>query len=209
MKYSILIAGLITLTSLSACKTNPANYEYYLQSKGLEAQLPERFQHCRGYGCKFISTVEFTAQDWKSIERTFRPAPRSPESERAAIKQAIALFEQKAGEKAGTHSDQWGTFRKTGAYQHDCVDESTNTTVYLSLLEQRGLLKHHKIESPSVRFPLIHAGRWPHQSAVISEKKTSKFFVVDSWFHDNGQPPEIVTLKQWKEGWKPDRGDDS
>lgn len=201
-----LTAALITL---SACGTAPySSSQYYLNSKGMSEQTPYAFEHCHGYGCKFVSNVSFTEQDWRDIASVFRPAPKTPEAERAAIKPAIALFEQKAGTYTGTHEDKWGTFRTTGAYQHDCVDESTNTTVYLMLLEQKGLLKHHKIEPPTARVPLLHAGRWPHQTALISEIETSKFFAVDSWFHDNGAPPEIVPLREWKEGWKPERSDD-
>jgi hypothetical protein len=87
--------------------------------------------------------------------------------------------------------------------QHDCVDESLNTTIYLTLLEQKGLLRHHNVEDPTVRLPIIHSGRWPHQTAVISEIETSKFYAVDSWFHDNGAKAEIVPLRKWKDGWKP------
>ncbi len=191
------------------CATHDApSYQYYLERKGLEHQTPYRFQHCRGYGCKYISNVEFSEKDWGNIKRTMNSGAATPAAEREAIKNTIALFEQQVGQKTGTDEDQWGTFRKTGAYQLDCVDESTNTTVYLSLLQQRGLLRHHHVESPTARFPLIHAGSWPHQTAVISEKETGRFFVVDSWFHDNGEPAEIIDLKQWKEGWKPDRADE-
>lgn len=134
---------------------------------------------------------------------------QSPEAERERIKTAIGLFEQKVGAKTGTSVDIHGTFFKTGKYQLDCVDESTNTTVYLSLLQQKGLIRFHRVEGPSVRLPLIHAGRWPHQTAVITELNTSEFFAVDSWFHDNGAPAEIISLKEWKEGWKPNADSDS
>lgn len=146
------------------------------------------------------------------MERNRSPlyAPlQSPEAERERIKTAIGLFEQKVGAKTGTSVDIHGTFFKTGKYQLDCVDESTNTTVYLSLLQQKGLIRFHRVEGPSVRLPLIHAGRWPHQTAVITELNTSEFFAVDSWFHDNGAPAEIISLKEWKEGWKPNADSDS
>lgn len=200
-------AILIALT-LGACSSVPTSYQSYLATKGLETQTPYRFQHCHGYGCKFVTTVNFTANDWTPIHNAFTPAPTSPKEEREVLKTAIAIFEQTAGAQAGTDQDQWGTFRHLGNKQHDCVDESTNTTVYLSLLQQQGLMRFHTVQPPSARFPLIHAGRWPHQSAVITENSTHKFFAVDSWFHNNGHPPEIIPLKQWKEGWKPNREND-
>ena len=200
----------LTCFLLAGCATHDApSYQHYLNKKGLAAQTPENFQHCHGYGCQHLAAVQFSNKDWRDIEQVMAPGAKNTEAEREALKQAIAIFEQKVGEQTGTHVDQWGTFRKRGHYQLDCVDESTNTTIYLSLLEQRGLLRHHRVESPTARLPIIHAGRWPHQTAVISELETSRFYVVDSWFHDNGQPPEIVELKQWKEGWKPDRADET
>lgn len=202
MKRSFLLWAAVL--ALSACASSAETYKYYLSNKGLETQLPESFQHCHGYGCKYITRIQFTQQDWAPIEAVFSPLPQDPQSEREAIKKAIALFEQRAGEKAGTAHDRAGTFKKIGKHQHDCVDESTNTTIYLSLLKQKGLIAFHRIEGPSVRLPFIDSGRWPHQSAVISEVQTSHFYAVDSWFHDNGHKAEIIRLKEWKDGWKPE-----
>ena len=204
------IIGLFTFILVTGCASAQApSYQLYLTKKGLGQQTPQNFQHCHGYGCKYIADVALSAKDWKDIGRPLKHAKNTPEAEREAIKKTIAIFEQKVGQQTGTHVDQWGTFRKTGHHQLDCVDESTNTTIYLSLLDQKGLLRHHRVESPNARFPIIHAGRWPHQTAVISETGTKNFFVVDSWFHDNGEPAEIVGLKQWKEGWKPNRADET
>ncbi len=190
---------------LSSCAASSETHLHYLTNKGLDTQLPEHFQHCHGYGCKFKTPVEFNQYDWGPIENIFYPRPKSAEAERDAIKQAIAVFETRVGQMAGTSNDRAGTFKKIGDKQLDCVDESTNTTIYLSLLLQKGLLRFHQIEGPSMKLPLIDSGRWPHQTAVISELETSKFFAVDSWFHDNGRPPEIIPLQKWKEGWKPKR----
>ncbi len=203
------IIGLFTLILVTGCASAQApSYQLYLTKKGLGQQTPQNFQHCHGYGCKYIADAQFSEKDWKDMDKLFKHV-KNPEAEREAIKQAIAVFEQKVGNQTGTHVDHYGTFRKIGHYQLDCVDESTNTTIYLSLLKQKGLLRHHRVESPNARFPIIHAGRWPHQTAVISELEGGDFYVVDSWFHDNGEPAEIVDLKQWKEGWKPDRADET
>ena len=45
---------------------------------------------------------------------------------------------------------------------------------------------------------------WPHTSAVIVETANGQAYAVDSWFHDNGQPAEVVPLEQWVAGWGPD-----
>ena len=208
MKKTIAIFACLIVTACANGEYAP--YKYYLQGKGLDADInPHQFQHCYGYGCDKVVTASLSEQDWRDIEIAFLPKPKDYKQEQDAIKRAIGLFEQKVGAQTGTDADKWGTFRNAGQKQHDCVDESTNTTIYLAALEQRGLLQFHNIETPQSRLPLIHAGRWPHQSAVISEKRSRAPYAVDSWFHDNGHPAEIVPLKQWKEGWKPKREDAS
>jgi hypothetical protein len=84
----------------------------------------------------------------------------------------------------------------------DCVDESTNTTTYLRMMQLDGLLHWHKVEDRKTRGFLIFGG-WPHTTAVISEKQGKKKWAVDSWFYDNGVPPAILPLKKWSDGWKP------
>ncbi|MCB1563671.1 MAG: hypothetical protein KDJ75_08870, partial [Alphaproteobacteria bacterium] len=117
----------------------------------------------------------------------------------------IGLFERVVGPRAGTDDDVFGTFGKVGPGQHDCIDESTNTTVYLSLLNQKGLIRFHSISAPDTRSPLFMRGRWPHRTAVVFENGTGTAYAVDSWFHDNGFDAEVVPLQRWKEGWKPEK----
>jgi len=204
-------AFLITLIMLGGCASSPdSNHQSYLKKKGLATtQTVSKFEHCYDYGCEHVTQVSLGAAEWNKIARNFSPRPLSAEAERERIKSAIAAFEQTVGAKTGTDADKWGTFRNMGAFQQDCVDESTNTTVYLMLLADNDLLRFHTVQAPTMRFPLIHAGRWPHQTAVIREKDSGTLYAVDSWFHDNGAPAEIILLKQWKEGWKPDREDAS
>lgn len=191
------------LLFLSGCAGAPGNYKTYLEGRKVGLSTPEKIRHCHGYGCAFISDVPFTKADMKHIRAIFQPASRNAEQERQRISQAIGLFERKIGPRDGTGNDIRGTFRETGPYQLDCVDESTNTTTFLSILENENLLKFHMVKSPTMRVPIIHAGRWPHQTAVIEETATGTLYAVDSWFRDNGAPADIITLKEWKQGWKP------
>ena len=204
MKRAALMLCALLCTACAALEA--PGYEAYLTKKGLRpAPQSESFDHCHAYGCKVISQASLSAEDWQDIEATLTPPPKNAEEERERLGPAIAVFEQKVGAQVGTHEDHWGTFKQLGRYQHDCVDESVNTTVYLSLLKQRNLLRHHDIEAPDARFPLIHAGLWPHQTAVITDTETGTAYAVDSWFHNNGKPAEVVTLKQWKDGWEPEK----
>ncbi len=197
--------ALTSLLVLTACGTAHNDYKDYLARKNLTNQTPERFTHCHGYGCQSRTAIELNEKEWRDIVKPMTEPSKSAAEEQTRIKTTIANFENAIGALAGTGEDIRGTFKKTGTYQLDCVDESTNTTVYLSLLEQHGLLKHHAIMSPTSRMPIINAGRWPHQTAVIRENTNGKNYVVDSWFHNNGIPPEIIPLETWKKGWKPEK----
>ncbi len=196
-------AALAFLLTLVACSSIPGDYKSYLEGRQVGLSTPGNIRHCHGYGCRKISNVPFTKADMTPVKALFRPTSKTPEQERRRIAKAIALFEKKIGPRAGTANDVRGTFRKTGDHQLDCVDESTNTTTYLSLLENAGLLKFHTLKGPTMRVPIIHAGRWPHQTAVIEETGTKTLYAVDSWFRDNGAPADIIGLKEWKQGWKP------
>lgn len=196
-------ALIIAVLTLSACASSNSDYRSYLQGRQLPMPTTESLPHCHAYGCQAVSTVALDAGDWKAVQRAMKPKAKTAEQERQRIARAISVFETRAGAKAGTDGDKTGTFTEMGRYQQDCVDESTNTTIYLSAMEQKGLLKFHSLRGPTTRTP-FRTGRWPHQSAVIAENGTDTLFAVDSWFHDNGHPAEIVPLEQWKDGWNPD-----
>jgi hypothetical protein len=198
MKHGLMIAAILTF---AACATTQ-NHESYLQQKNILLPLPEKFAHCRGYGCHYVDYVSFKDNDWREFQKLFRNI-KTPETEREAIGQAIGLFEKKVGAITGTAEDKGGTYVKIGARQHDCVDESTNTTIYLSLLSQKKLLKFHTIGAPQSRLPFLSGRVGPHQTAVIIEIATGENFAVDSWFHDNGAAAEIVDLREWFYGWRP------
>lgn len=201
MKKALLLTGAMLL---GACSSQPGTYQDYLAGRGLGEQSPELFQQCHAYGCKVVDQVALSPKQWKTIEKTFRPKPTSAHAERKALAKAIGAFETEVGPMTGTDTDVYGTFVQMGRDQLDCVDESTNTTIYLSLLEEKGLMRFHETLGPTSRLPLIHyAGRWPHQTAVIREKGSGALFAVDSWFHNNGAPAEVVPLQDWKDGWKP------
>ncbi|MBI2233552.1 MAG: hypothetical protein HYU57_00805 [Micavibrio aeruginosavorus] len=206
-KNMIFISSLAAI--LSACAATPPDepyaYQKYLESKDLRMPAAESFDHCRGYGCAYRDNVALSDTEWGKIAHPFRKATTA-EAEREAISQAIAELEQIVGEKTGTSGDIAGTFGKVGTHQLDCVDESTNTTIYLAVMDKKGLIKHHSISGPTTRTPFtgMAQGRfWPHQTAVIFDNKTNAAYAVDSWFRDNGAPADVVPLHDWLYGWGP------
>ncbi len=204
MKTHFLLPALLIL---SACATPGPGTLYdidaYLGTRGVPPPAPESFGHCHAYGCKMVTPVSLTDQDWREIDALFSPPPASAEEERARLPETIALFERKVGAITGTEEDINDTFNKIGTYQHDCVDESTNTTIYLRLLEQRGHLNFHDIRRPQTRFPVFAGSFWPHLTAVIVDRQTRAEYALDSWFEDNGKPAYVVPLDEWSAGWHP------
>lgn len=198
IRLTSIVAASLLLTSCAISNYDPV--EHYLSKRDLSMPTAQSFQSCRGYGCQYIDEVNLTQKEWRTIDRLFRPKAKTAQAERKKITQAIAQFEKIVGSKTGTSEDIWGTFQKGGHKQQDCVDESTNTTIYMLALKERGHIKHNTIGTPQSRVPFL---RWPHQTAVIQDNKTSERYAVDSWFHNNGKPPEIIDFKTWKDGWKP------
>jgi len=154
------------------------------------------FVQCFDFRCKSTQEVHYDAEQWQSIRQIFEPESMNPDQEKQAIRKAIALMENYSGEISGTSRDEGGNYSPGSDIikQMDCIDESTNTFQYLSALEELELLQWHKVE-PKKRRIVWFATHW---TAVISENTTNEFFVVDSWYRDNGEPPYIQSLKDWQ-----------
>ncbi len=196
---------LLALFLISGCAdTLYPSMDQYMASKKLKQPTIGSFPHCQNYDCAVVKNVTLGKSEWKRIDKAFGKKAKTAEQEREKIGKIIGVFEEVLGPLTKTEGDREGTFVQTGDGQLDCVDESTNTTVYLTLLQQKGLIKFHEIGQPEVRYPLISGRGWMHQTAVITDIKTGERFAVDSWFEDNGVPAYIVPLEEWRNGWHPD-----
>ena len=160
------------------------------------------FSLCYGHTCQYFAVLTLTNNDWSRIKMIFSPPAGSAEQEREQIRATIALFETMTGTMIGTSNDKAESFAGLGeSGQMDCVDEATNTSTYLTMLQADNLLKWHTVDYRVSRG--ISSFQVPHFTAVIREKDSGIYFAVDSWFLDNGEPPFIVPLSVWKKGWRP------
>lgn len=169
------------------------------------APTPQGFSVCHGGGCTLVTQAGLAPEQWRGIAALFSPAPQAPAEERERIARAISLFEIYAGELSGTSRDRPGNERG-GEYwdsQMDCIDESTNTTTYLRILEWAGLLRWHAVEARVTRGWFLFG--WPHTTAVIREVPGGARWAVDSFYFENGAPPAIVPLERWRAGWRPEK----
>ena len=194
--FALLISSQLAFADLSAMTT-------------ILHEIPslQHFNICWGGGCETVSLVSLSSVEWQAVADIFSPdssnlAADAAEQERSQIALAIGVLENIVGVKTGTSEDKAGTFDNS-AYpgQLDCNDEATNSTTYMRLLQQAGLIKLHAIEDTRTR-NFFFTG-WPHTAAVIREIKTGERYAVDSWFYDNGHPATIVPFSLWKSGYKP------
>jgi hypothetical protein len=180
-----------------------AGADWLFPAEIIKEPTTDRFSVCFDHSCRTIVTRSFSPGEWQRITGPLQsPAPTAL-AERAAIANTIALMEQNVGEKTGTAGDRGGNLAGFGQQgQMDCIDESSNTTTYLKLLQQAELLRFHKVMERSTRFGLFVG--MPHTTAVIREVASRQDYAVDSWFFDNGELPVIMELDAWKSGWRPD-----
>ena len=147
---------------------------------------------CHAYGCKAQTQFTFSESDITELRALMARVPRSdtPAEERRALAYAIAWMERRVAPTVGTASDRASMdFGGSGdSTQQDCVDEATNTTSYLLVLERHGLFKHHAVERPFAKDSLTH---WTHLAAVIRETDNGGRFAIDSSAGVNGENPTV------------------
>jgi hypothetical protein len=195
---ALLLAGL-----LAACthpRTGPVAQHYVDWAS--RPPVGNTVYVCHAYGCKLQTRFRFTDADVAEIrtimERT-RQADTAAE-ERRAVAYAIGWIEVRVGKAVGTDSDRPGMdFAASGdPTQQDCVDEATNTTSYLLVLQHNRLLRHHTVGTPFSKENLLRGvAGWPHWTAVLEETANGQGWAVDSWIYANGENPAVVEVEKW------------
>jgi len=156
---------------------------------------------CYDFGCKQRSVVNLPLNEWEGVTGWFEPSAASPAEERDQIKKAIGWMEVLIGRHTPTHRDLAFDLPPLDDASHlfpgqqDCIDEAVNTTTYLRLLEQYGLLKHHTVIEQAYRQAIFDQ----HWAGQIREIESGERYVVDSWFQPNGYLPVIQASKDWED----------
>ncbi len=195
------LAFFFTLFGCASAQNHVENYAHHAPS--LSA-----FTVCHGYGCRLRKTVRIEPYAWAEVANLFEPVPTTAAEERGRLARAIALLEIKIGAVTGTHTDRAAADTFGGEPdQLDCIDETVNTTTYLRLLKQTGLMRWHIIGPAAQRGWLLASffgsTDFITNTAVIVEKETRAAFAIDSYFYPNGRPPKIMPLAEWNKNWRP------
>ncbi|PXA03090.1 hypothetical protein DDZ13_13550 [Coraliomargarita sinensis] len=195
----------VLLFSACASVRQPSSY---IANLGLNSRpIIGEFDVCDSAGCRSITGLSYTPQEWQTIAALFEPKPESPAEERERINIAIGAMETMIGAKNDTLGDAPKNKRHLGTgKQIDCIAEAANTTVALLLLQQDGLLRYHTVGFPKHRgFTRL---RFPHNTASVTERKSGDKYVIDSWFFAGGEPSISVPVSEWKAGYDPHKDPD-
>jgi hypothetical protein len=159
-------------------------------------ELIARIPVCFDFGCARRTQIHVYQSDFSAVETLLR-ASSSAADERRRLAQAVALMEKVAAERTPTGQDlaRNDFDERTPDGQMDCIDESTNTSVYLDLFASRGLLRWHEVLERAYRAPALLDEHW---SAQIREVHAERRYAVDSWVRANGEPAVIQALEDWK-----------
>jgi hypothetical protein len=191
MRANFLPTALLALISAVGCTSMPAD-----RGAGFGYAMPKQVDICHGYSCAFRSKLDLGVKDGQRFRAILLKGAASPGAERVAISRAVQYFEERSYQSTGVRDlpkAEFGAARIKG--QMDCVDESTNTRTLLAYLEERGLLKHHKVENNASRGFLID-GRYPHWTAVVRDPAGVRW-AVDSWYAPMSGAPDIIPMTEW------------
>lgn len=175
----------------------------------------ESIKVCYNYGCNQQTTVRFSERQLRTLAKKLRSPPSAAE-ERKALADAVGQMYSWAGQQSPVYADKGGNaFDDEANGAMDCIDHSTTTTRFLTMLERRGLLKYHVVADIARRRRFF---LFDHFSAVVqefprpipastvdgdAEQANTHQYVIDSWFVNNGEPAVVLPLESWLDGAGP------
>ncbi len=178
---------------LSACVYEQGGPpEAHFEQFSAKPPLANTVTICHAYGCKAQTPFTFSAADISALRDVMARVERddSAREERRGLAYAIGWMERRVAPTVGTASDRPGMdfLGSSDPSQEDCVDEATNSTSFLLVLQRNGLLRRHVVERP---FAKDDASHWTHWAAVIREQESGTRYAVDSSSGPNGDNPTV------------------
>lgn len=158
---------------------------------------------CFNWSCKSRERITMTAVDMAGVARQMALCPGDRLHDRLqrlriGIWQMEALAEKYqplfANDEAVNDRDRALEGRM------DCVDNASNTTTYLNVLHDLGLLQGWSIGAPVVRQRFSDLVHW---TAVVIDSGDGNAWSVDAWLRPNGHLPFVMPLKAWKSNQVP------
>lgn len=147
--------------------------------------------------------IDLTGERWDTVRREFADVCDAT-AERRAIARSVGLCEKAAGEQTPSWQDE----PRSNALpctkgQLDCIAESENTTTFLLLFREHGLLKFHDVLRPVYRSQALVFD--PHRTAMIRDRANGEDYAVDSWVGKNGDDALVQEYGPWRRKEGPSR----
>lgn len=153
---------------------------------------------CHNSSCAAQKMMTFTADDMQQVVTQMNVCPNDS-VDHALQKVRIGIWQMELlarkyypplGNDLPVNDQEFGVEGRT-----DCVDNSSNTTTFLSVLQDLGYLPGWSVQAPHVRKPWdINRVHW---TAVAKDPKNT-LWSIDSWFRRHGHLPFVMPLGNWK-----------
>ncbi|MEY3201401.1 MAG: hypothetical protein RIR70_951 [Pseudomonadota bacterium] len=185
------------------------------------ALAEERIEICYNYSCARTATVVYSDEQLERVRQWMLYAPDAA-TERRILRGVMGKLYGWAGQQAPISADRGGNHADDDADgRMDCIDHTVSTTRLLKMLQAQGWLRFHRVAdlverkgaygllqhfSASIEERPGRLEEWQLSTRLLSAPQEADNelrgprFVVDSWFHDNGQPAEVLPLEEWLEG---------
>jgi len=194
-----VLSGLLAAApAAAAIKLWPAIEQLY-SSVEMEPPSATHMTVCYGFVCRLRLTLVFTDAERTSITNMMNKGRASPAEERKAIQQVFVWFDHRVARDAGTNKRIASADVRSFDANHnfDCWDTTRNAASLLLVLQEWGVMRHHRVSDPRYRGNIL-IGQLPHNTAVIKETAPGgTSWVVDMWPTAFGQVPDVMTLDKW------------
>lgn len=187
--------------SVQASSASPLAPDYELHGDGSVTQ-----RVCFNWSCASQQRMHFSASEMQQVAEQMAMCPGHTTYQRVQRLRVgiwqMELLAQKhqpllANDEPINDRDQDVEGRM------DCIDNSTNTSTFISVLVDLGLLPGWSVAEPRVRDRFSMQVHW---TAVALDVRSARAFAVDSWFRGNGHLPFVMPVTEWVQkhvAWKP------
>lgn len=178
----------------------PLPPEYVIHSDG-----SVRLRICYNWSCSNREYVTFTARDMDAVRHNLNVCAGESMYDRLqrlriAVWQMEALAEKYQpllGNDLAINDYEYGVNGRT-----DCIDNASNTTTFLQILQDLGEMPGWSVAPPVGRNFLVFF--MVHWTAVVSDEASGDQWSVDSWYRPHGHLPFVLPLANWLDedlGW--------
>jgi len=203
VRYRVVLAGAVLASLMPGAATAeiklwPAIEQLY-SSVEMEPPSASHMTVCYGFVCRRRFTLVFTGAEHTTIANLMNKGKANAAEERKAIQQVFVWFDHRVARDIGTNKRIANADVRSFDANHnfDCWDTTRNAASLLLVMQEWGLLRHHKVSDPRYRGNIL-VGQLPHNTAVIKETAGGgTSWVVDMWPTAFGQVPDVMTVDKW------------